>query len=336
MATKQGRSTAISASNSVSNSISALLIAALLGACGGGGGGSVVTPTPVTAPPQTATAVPPAPPPASGAPALTGNIATDGFNWLNYRRVQVGLLPALQRNPLIDRAAQGHSEYQVINGISHTQVRGLRGFTGVELLERLSSAGYTVAAPYYFGEVIARAGSTSGVYLAEELVTAIYHRFVVLEPSFNEGGGGAAVSTSGDAYFTANFGANNGTALSLGASGIVSYPFAGQTGVPSVFLSNNEAPDPVPNLNEVGYPISVHADAANTVTVQSFSVRPRGGNDMPVLLLTADADKQRETPKSAAAIIPLEVLRFNTTYDVSFIGTVGGVPLTRNWSFTTQ
>lgn len=331
MAAKQGWSRAISA----------LLIAALLSACGGGGGGGgVVTPTPVTTPPLTPPVTPSPPPPAAGTPALTGDIATDGFNWINYRRVQAGLLPALKRNPLIDRAAQGHSDYQVIHGIAHEQVRGLRGFTGVDLLERLRGAGYSVARPYNFGEVIARAGSTSGVYLAEELVSAIYHRFVIFEPIFNEGGSGGAVSASGDAYFTANFGTNNGTAVGLGAGKLVSYPFAGQTGVPPVFLSNNEAPDPVPNVNEVGYPISVHADTApngaNIVTVQSFSVRPRGGNDLPVLLLTTDTDKQHETPVSAAAIIPLQVLRFGTTYDVTFIGAVGGAALTRNWSFTTQ
>ena len=331
MAAKQGWSRAISA----------LLIAGLLSACGGGGGGgSVVTPTPVTTPPLTPPTTPTPLPPAAGTPALTGDIATDGFNWINYRRVQAGLLPALQRNPLIDRAAQGHSEYQVIHGIAHEQVRGLRGFTGTEVRERLATAGYTVAPPYNFGEVIARAGSTSGVYLAEELVSAIYHRFVILEPVFNEGGSGAAVSTGDDAYFTVDFGANNGTAAGLGAGKLVSYPFAGQTGVPAVFLSNNESPDPVPNVNEVGYPISVHADTApygaNIVTVQSFSVRPRGGNDLPVLLLTADTDKQRETPLWAAAIIPLQVLRFGTTYDVTFIGAVGGVALTRTWSFTTQ
>jgi hypothetical protein len=37
----------------------------------------------------------------------------------------------------------------------------------------------------------------------------------------------------------------------------------------------------VPNQNEVGYPISVHADINNPVLVQSFTVAPRGGTAWP-------------------------------------------------------
>jgi hypothetical protein len=112
------------------------------------------------------------------------------------------------------------------------------------------------------------------------------------------------------------------------------WPFDGQAQVPINFFSDYETPDPVPNINEVGYPISVHANITSRVTVQSFSVHPRGGADLAVRLLTRSADP--ETPFSSAAIIPLSRLASGTVYDVSFSGTLDGAPVSRSWSFTTK
>ena len=78
-------------------SLTAWFISALLAGCGGGDSGSASTSTSTPAPPTT--------PVDPGAPTLTGNTATDGFNWFNYRRAQLGLSP-LTRNSLIDAAAR--------------------------------------------------------------------------------------------------------------------------------------------------------------------------------------------------------------------------------------
>ena len=77
--------------------IPALLIAALLSACGGGGSDSGNTTLSTSTPAGQLTQEP-------GAPVLSNNIATDGFNWFNYRRGQTGLA-SLARNSLIDNAA---------------------------------------------------------------------------------------------------------------------------------------------------------------------------------------------------------------------------------------
>ena len=302
--------------------VAALLAALLLAACGGGGGGtstnsSVGTPA-VTDP---------------GAPASTGNTATDGYNWFNYRRAQLGL-STLTRNSLINTAAQGHSDYQRTNNVvTHEQTQGQPGFTGVSLLDRLRAAGYTLSGSYSAGEVISATSSTSGAYQAEELITAIYHRFVIFEPIFREIGTGAATTSGGYTYFTADFAVVNGYS-GLGTGKFVGYPYDGQTGVPLNFYSDQESPDPVPNQNEVGYPISVHADGTSSVTVQSFSVAPRGGSALSTRLLSLAAGTS--TTGSAAAIVPLAPLKSGTIYDVSFSGTVGGVAVSRSWSFTTK
>ncbi|MYM25521.1 CAP domain-containing protein [Duganella sp. FT135W] len=301
----------------------AATLAATLAACGGGSSSTAVTG------PTTSTPITQEP----GAPALTGNTATDGYNWINYRRAQAGLA-TLTRNSQLDAAAQGHSDYQRLNRvITHEQTPGQPGFTGVALTNRLAAAGYALTGSYSAGEVISATTNTSGFYQAEELIAAIYHRFVIFEPVFKDIGTGAATITGSYTYFTADFAAVNSLS-GLGAGRFVVYPINNQSNVPTNFFSDSESPDPVPNQNEVGYPVSVHADHGNTVVVKSFTVAPRGGMALSTRLLSA-ASGTSET-SSAAAIVPLAPLLGATTYDVSFSGTIGGVDVTRNWSFSTK
>lgn len=306
--------------------ITALLSAALLSACGGGDSGDKTSLNTSTQAGQL-TQEP-------GAPVLSNNIATDGFNWINYRRSQVGLTP-LVRNSLIDTAALGHSNYLNSNSVVvHNQIKGKPGFTGATLYDRLTASGYGVTSVW--GEVIAGVATNSGFYMAENLITAVYHRFLIFEPIFKEGGAGAAVNNSGYAYFTTDLAGNSRYGPGLPTGQIVSYPFSGQTKVATSFSSNEEEPDPVPNQDVVGYPISVHANFDATLSVTAFTVRQRGaGADLTVRLLSKETDAVN-TSRSVAAIIPLAPLLAATTYDVSFIGKVNGADVTRSWSFTTR
>ncbi len=309
------------------NSLSALAMALALTACGGGGGGGGLSSTASSGNTLSLSQEP-------GAPVFTGNTANDGFNWFNFRRSQTGL-SQLARNSTIDSAAQGHSDYQRLNNTTtHSQTVGRRGFTGVDLLSRLKFSGYEFAprTAYAYGEVISSTGDSSGFYMAEELITAIYHRFVIMEPAFKEGGSGSAVGSDGTYYFTTDFAANNG--YGLGVPSVVTYPFPNQARVSTLFYSDHESPDPVAGQNEVGYPISVHANINSTIGVNTFTVTPRGGSALQVKLLINQTDS--DTPRSAAAIIPLRILNANTVYDVQFVGTVNGNPVTRNWSFQTK
>jgi uncharacterized protein YkwD len=305
--------------------VAGCMTALALAACGGGGGGSTTSSssntTPITQDPN--------------APALTGNIAVDGLNWINFRRSQAGV-PQVTENAQIDLAALKHSQYQRVNNeVTHTEDPTKQNFFGATLQDRLNAAGYTIpSSGYAFGEVISATNSQNGAYMAEQLVTAIYHRFVMFEPMFKEIGAGADSTSAGYAYFTADFGSRGGFGAGIAPGTVAVWPYSGQTAVPTDFFSDFESPDPVPNKNEVGYPISVHANLDETMTVQSFSVRPHGGSDLTVQLLKPSGDA--ETPKYAAAIIPLSPLASRTTYDVSFVGTVSGTPVTKSWSFTTQ
>jgi uncharacterized protein YkwD len=272
----------------------------------------------------------------ASAPVLTKNVAVDGRAWINYRRSQIGL-PPLTESVTVARAAQGHSDYQRINNIvTHEQTRGKQGFTGVTLQDRLKSAGYSFAEDNRIGEVISASDNQTGFYMAEELVTAIYHRFVMFEPVFQEIGTGSATNSANYAYFTADFVTNNGYAAGLAAGTLATWPLNGQTRVPINFDSDQEKPDPVPDARLVGYPISVHTNLTRTLTVRSFTVRAHNSNsNLTTRLLIKDNDANISTA-SVAAIIPIAPLVANTVYDVSFSGAIDGTAITKNWSFTTK
>jgi len=271
----------------------------------------------------------------ASAPNLTQNIATDGRAWLNYRRNQIGL-SSLTQNTTIDKAAQGHSDYQRVNNtVTHDQTRGNNGFTGATLEDRLRNAGYSFGTPNAIGEVISATTNQTGFFMAEELITAIYHRFVIFEPVFQEVGSGAAARADGYAYFTADFVTNNGYATGLAAGTMAVWPFNGQTDIPINFNSNYEEPDPVPDVDWVGYPISVHTNLTRKLTVQSFTVKPRNGSNLQTRLLVQGQDANT-TSQSVAAIIPIAPLVAKTTYDVSFSGAIDGTAISRTWSFTTK
>ncbi len=266
-------------------------------------------------------------------PRTTGDPATDGLNWINFRRRQAGL-SALTRNLRLDRAALGQAAYLELNDIvSHVQTVGKPGFTGATLADRLAASGYGFAnTGHAYGEVIAATGSKSGFNAADELVAAIYHRFVVLEPMSKQAGV-AAVNGNSETWFAADTTAD-GLDQGLGAGRFITYPASAQTEVPRLFHNDGEKPEPVPGKHDVGYPVSVHADLLSSLQVQRFSLRPKGGSPLAVQLLTAAIDPN--TPTSAAAIIPLDVLQPATTYEVQFVGRVDGVQVARNWQFTTQ
>jgi uncharacterized protein YkwD len=273
----------------------------------------------------------------SNAPALTSNIAADARAWINYRRSQVGM-SALAENSNIDTAAQGHSDYQRINNtVTHVQTQGKQGFTGAELQDRLKNAGYNITSnANAIGEVISATKGGNGFYMTEQLITAIYHRIVIFEPVFKEIGSGSATVSGGYTYMTADFAANNGYGPGLAAGKVAAWPFDGQVDVPANFFSDYEEPDPVPDkgVNEVGYPVSVHANLTSKLTVQSFTIHAHGSTtNLTTRMLTQANDANVTSP--AAAIIPLSKLAAGTTYDVSFVGTVDGAAVNKSWSFTT-
>lgn len=337
--------------------VASLLLAALISiSCGGGGGGADSAPSPDWSNQLEAE---------NGAPAASGNAAADGFAWINFRRSAAGLAP-LAFSSEIAKAAQNHSDYQRLNGpfsdssssstpITHSETSGAAGFTGVDACpDRITAAGFSLGDQYACGEVISALGDSSGFAAAEELIAAIYHRFLIFQPSFREAGAGSALSYDGRyTIFTQNF-AVRGSFTGLGNEGVVNYPFHSQKLVPTSFAHHTERPDPLPVASypqyagkKVGYPISVHADLDQRIDVESFTIRKQGdGAALSGRVLSGATDAN--TQYFSAAVVPFLELKPNSTYEVQFAGTVcskdlqthacaaARIPLSRNWSFTTR
>ena len=266
---------------------------------------------------------------------------------VDLRRSQIGL-PALARNAQLETAARGHANYLMVNNLSgHYQNLSQypTGFTGGTPSDRISAAGY-VAVPsangstsLATGEVVAR-GPFHGEDAVDSLIQAIYHRMVIFGSSFDEQGAGISQGSQGVTVI--NFGSRKFPQPAAPAGWVGIYPYDGQTGIVVDFYSQEESPSPIPtslNLNRVGYPVSLHIDDARTLSVGSFTLAPVGGNPVPTRLLSstlADATlRDPEMRASAAAIVPLGVLAYGTTYEANFSGSADGVPLTKTWRFTT-
>lgn len=267
-----------------------------------------------------------------GAPAVTADVATDALNWFNFRRLQAGL-NALVRDPVLDRAAKAHANYQRLhNLITHDESPGSPGFTGADPGARLQAAGYADAgAGIADGEVIAAVKAQDGFAVAEALIGAIYHRFVILEPVFSQAGAGESSSTSG--YYWLNMNLAGSIGNQSGHTELITWPASGQRNVRTNIFTNLEYPDPLPAQDSAGFPVSVHANREATLQAESFTIRARGESPLAVKLLEHATDT--DTPHSAAAIIPLTALRPLTTYDVEFNGRINALPVSRRWWFTT-
>lgn len=269
-----------------------------------------------------------------GAPVAVGDVASDGLAWIAYRRQQAGLAAPV-RDARLDEAARGHANYQQLNNrVTHDQNAADPGFTGATAPDRLRAAGYPLDSESQAdGEVIAATANADGFAAAEGLLGAIYHRYLMLQPQFDRAGAGSARRDGGYRWLTVNFVATRDAPL-LGRGAFITWPAPGQQQVRTNFFSDQETPDPVPGKDEVGYPVSVHADLGADLRVEQFTLRERGGSDLPVRLLSPAGDDS--TPDSAAAIIPLSPLRSGTTHEAEFRGRVGGVPVSRQWVFITR
>lgn len=268
------------------------------------------------------------------APRFTGDIALDGLNWFNFRRQQAGLSP-LSREPRLDAAATAHARYQQQNNlITHDQDDRLSGFTGEQAPDRLLAAGYPLQRQALAeGEVVGASTQADGFALADGLLTAIYHRYVILEPVFDQAGAGTASRPGGYTWLTVNFVASQDRPDQTDVR-LTVWPSDGQTGVRTYFLSDQEIPDPVPAQDRVGYPVSVHAPMFSRLRLDRFTISEQEGEPLPVRLL--DPAQDIDTPRSAAAIVPLQPLRPGRVYRARFDGRVNDQPIALQWSFTTQ
>lgn len=347
----------------IKNSLPAMaFLAAILSACGGGGSGTTNTngPTPVANAPTTpvqAIPVPTTPAPTVTAADLQTTVPTPTyavgsqelgfFNMLNEFRTRLGLGMVAQTVTL-DTANHNHLQYMLTNsdvnfsdidpktGVAymHEEDSTRPGFTGTAALERAKFAKYSGS---WVGEQVTYGLGNGATAALSNLIASVYHRQGLMFQSPREFG----ISAGGDRYQT--------TVLSFGISdkrqrnasnffGV--YPADKQTGVG--LSTYPELPSPYPELtaNEFmtksSFPINVVSEETTTLKVDSFTITEAGqSTPLDARLLTADTDPQKLLGKNTAYLVGKSAFKPNTTYNVSFKGSVSGEALTRVWTFST-
>jgi len=256
---------------------------------------------------------------------------------VNYYRTLAGL-PPVAAEPRLLKVAQSHSSYlDSINQISHYETDpGNPYYTGHSPFDRIDAVKYDYA---HAGEVIARQPSAHAPGAVDALMTAIYHRFIILSSDVTQAGPGTVLKAhqgTEELSVTVDFGTETPPPLP-DPSDLTLYPVDGHQGVPLDFDPQEEFPSPMPSHTLVAYPVSVQVDSRHTLVVETFEIyamtSDSRGRPLDAQLLAHSVDK--ETPDHAAALIALAPFAPSTTYEVIFSGSVNGVNVSRTWHFTT-
>jgi uncharacterized protein YkwD len=296
--------------------------------------------------------------------------AVPALQYLNALRSRTGLW-RFAPNSTLDKAAQNHAIYLASNQIaSHYQELGKKNFTGVKPTDRAHYVGYDTGVI----ENLATGVETPETSI-DGLMSAIYHRFGLLTFQHDEIGIGwitagqngafnSFVTNSGNKaqntlcqqpeqlptgvsfrYLqpcrnaqlrieSAKFKANAEWLTQKAPQGII-WPPHNATQVPPVFF--DEDPDPLPNQNVSGYPVSVQfnpKDAApQNLSLELFVL---GGKRVePTLLMHKANDPHQRFSEREFALFPIERLQWGTNYEAVLKYTQNGKPFDIRWKFRT-
>ena len=319
-----------------------LTAVALAGLTACGGGGDAGPAAPAAAPVNTASAL----------AYAAGSEDLAAFTRLNAEREHCGF-GKLAQNTQLDAAARAHADYQVINSvISHEEVAGKPGFTGVLPPARIAAAGYPDAGATA-DEIAGFIGTSQKAGLGEpalrNLLNAPYHlqglmsgfRDVGLSvrSSADTGAGSATVLLQINAAYKRSVGPQ----LFAGTE-VHTYPCEGTSGVN--FKLANEEPNPVLgrdlSTTPLGSSVYVAVRAGNVIGISSASMIQISTAQPVTLRAPVTAANDPYGPCSAgcfqshqayvAADAPLQP---NTAYQVTINGTNNSVQFSRTFRFST-
>jgi len=289
---------------------------------------------------------------------------------LNRIREAMGM-NRLVEDQTLDLAAQNHADYLVANHEkSHYETKGKPKFTGITPVERACYVGYP-------SRQVSENLSTSH-YSAQAsidgLLSAIYHRFGFLDLGIDVLGIGitqnpAKSKESAFVYEMANsmlrdlceeesFKGIGRYAYKICADEqhrieintlkraqnyhrqhnpkILLYPYDGQVEVPPAFYA--EEPDPLPDMEVSGFPVSVMFNPYYfpTVNVIDFALFDSDtGIEIDTRLMDRSSDPHHRFTPYEFALFPLERLSYNHLYHAQIVYRSKGEEKTRTWSFRT-
>ncbi|MCB1734193.1 MAG: CAP domain-containing protein [Gammaproteobacteria bacterium] len=287
---------------------------------------------------------------------------------LNALRAQAGM-DGFSTEGRLAAAALGHARYLLAQpGAGHVQRRGGTGFTGVEPLDRARAARYPAM---LVSENVAQ-GNTDADRALAGLMAAIYHRFGFLDFDVDSVGIGYAAyrnreSSAGYVFLMGNsalarlcggknFEGNGQYVYSVcdpdiriekrvydGARGrfalkqpeVVVWPPADMQDVPPAFF--DESPDPLPDHEVSGYPISVSINPYRVGTVRAHDFRlvdlDSGKAVSNLRRMDVSTDPNRKLDDHQFAWFPLQRLKWGGHYEASVTLNLDGRVESRRWRF---
>ena len=296
---------------------------------------------------------------------------SEARSYLNEIRHAMGMT-TLYSNEVLDHAAQAHADYLVSNNESaHREIPGHKGFTGILPKDRALKAGYATS---YVSENLST-HNPDGKSSINGLFSAIYHRFAFLDPAIDEIGVGTTQNPSDteQSAFVYLMGNSALEALchapSFKGGGryiykicrdplhriaekkfkdalgepktqnpkIILYPYKGQEEVPPAFY--NEMPDPLPDYEVSGFPISVvfNDHYFKKVELLSFRLFTSEGKEIyNVRFMDQGTDPNHRFKANQFALFPLQRLNYGTEYRVEIVYRTRHDKARLHWSFTTE
>ncbi len=301
----------------------------------------------------------------------TRQVTKEALVTVNHFRYQAGMIP-FRENDALDKAAQAHADYLATYGVvSHRERSSRKGFFGSRPIDRALRAGY---GSRFVGENLS-VGNSDIRHSVSGLFSAIYHRFVFLDPSYDEIGIGVArsrgkrsrhvyVYVMGDREtdllcrepdyhgkgryvygvcadsqhrIASERFAQARTSAKKRNPRLIIYPAAGQKEVPPAFY--REEPDPLPQYDVSGYPVSVEFNDHyfRKVNVIAFRLFEEGRpTALPVRRLDKQHDPHHRLNRRQFALMPLQRLKYATTYRAEIVYRHKGKRYTERWHFSTQ
>jgi hypothetical protein len=295
---------------------------------------------------------------------------SEALNLLNEIREAMGM-NTLVENSRLEAAALAHSKYTVTNHtVSHDELHGLPGFTGKTPAERAIYAGYLSR---QVTENLS-AHNPDARRSIDGLFSAIYHRFGFLDVGIDEIGVGVwqDPTDSDKSAFVYLMGNTQLNALCAESSfkgygryvygvckephhrisqkkflkaqksnkwlnpKVLLYPYDGQSDVPPAFY--NEIPDPLPDYDVSGFPLSVLFNDYffDRIKLLSFKLYESDKEVLPVRLINHENDPNHRLTPLQFALLPLQRLKYDTVYDAAIIYMDKGIKRSLQWQFHTR
>ncbi|SFV67191.1 putative periplasmic protein [hydrothermal vent metagenome] len=276
------------------------------------------------------------------------------LNYLNKLRQGAGLIP-FSSNTVLNKATKNHASYLIRNSTyGHYEEANKSGFTGEFASQRVKYTGYNTEL------IIENVSSNNRNYKTsiDGLFAAIYHRLAFLDFQGDEIGISVKqnINNKKETAFVYNIGSSALNQLYKNSkkpskidlnnalnkykesnSKIVVYPFNKQTDVPPVFF--NELPDPLPNYDVSGFPISISFNQAlfKNIKFLNFELfNSQGKHINNTIVYNSKTDPNRRLNKFSFVLFPLDRLEWNSYYSVKFLAIVDKKLVEKKWSFKTR